>query len=421
MGGVCLAIGGCAFLISAALRVYSLLAGALTAAMLAASYLASQLRTTRADLDRARRAKSEFLASVSHELRTPLNGIHGLAELLARDGDTAERQRLAAAIQTSAEALMAAVDEILDLARIERGEMNIAQSPFDVRAAVSEATALLASKAAAKGLKFEIAVAPEVPRVIVGDSLRLREVLRHLLDNAVKFTPSGSVRLEISVGGDPLECRALLFRVCGDCTWDGPPGRSWTGEEACPPQGSVRLGLTLAQQLVGLMGGSIGVESAPGEGAVFWFLLPTAAVEPPPPEDPSPVEDRHARILVVDDNPINQLVAVRALHSLGYAADAVPGGESGLERLSRVHYDAVIMDCQMPGMDGFETSLEIRRREAPYPGRRIPIIAMTANGPGSDRERCLASGMDDYLAKPFRIAELDRALQHWIGERQSIS
>jgi len=425
MGAVCLGSGGIAFAFAAELRIYALLAGVLAAALVAILYLAVRLRQMRGELHHARRAKSQFLASVSHELRTPLNGIHGLAELLARSGDTAEQRRMAAAIQSSSEALMAVVDEMLDFARIERGDMRIEQSPFDVRAAVADASAALSSKAAAKGLEFTVDVAPDVPRVILGDALRVCEVLRHLLDNAIKFTSAGSVGVEVHVGGDPLLCRALLFRVC-----DSGPGlepesasrifSSSTHDDRAGTsnQGGLGLGLTLAQRLVGMMGGSIGVDSAPGEGSVFWFLLPTAAVEPPPAESPVAMENRHGRILVVDDNPINQLVAVRAVHSLGYAADAVAGGESALEQLSRTHYDAVIMDCQMPEMDGFEVSIEIRRREAADGGERIPIIAMTANGPGSDRDQCLASGMDDYLAKPFRIVELDRALQRWIVARQ---
>lgn len=403
----------------------ALLAGALAVAMVVVYYLWLRLNTTCRALERASRAKAEFLSNVSHELRTPLNGIHGLAQLLARECETVERRRMAAAIQSSSRSLMTAVDEILDYVRIERGELRIQQAPFDVRAAIDDVASEITAAAKPKGLKFEARVDEVVPRLILGDAGRLREVLRYLLDNAVKFTSHGKVWLEADVGGDPVQCRAVRFRV-GDT---GPGMEPEVAESfftaftqadggSTRAHGGLGLGLTLAQRLVGLMGGSIGVESQPGRGSVFWFVVPTITVEAPN------VEPRSAmcsgRVLVVDDNPINQLVAVRALHSLGYAGDAVGGGEAALEALSRTRYDAVLMDCQMPGIDGFQTSAEIRGREAHKDRGRIPIIAMTANGPGADREQCLASGMDDYLAKPFRIAELGRTLKHWIAEREAV-
>jgi CheY-like chemotaxis protein len=381
-----------------------------------------RLRRTREELGRALRAKSTFLTNVSHELRTPLNGIHGSAQLLAADCDAADRRRLAAAIQASAESLMAAVDEVLNYARIERGEFTVTQSPFDVREAVADVTSRLAPKARQKGLEFETEVAPDVPRMILGDPARVREVLRYLVDNAVEFTAEGRVQVEVSVGGDPVDCRALLFRVLDTGPGIQPDEVSrvfsaftQADDGATRAHGGLGLGLTLAHRIVGLMGGSLGLDARHGGGSVFWFVLPTVAVEPAPALAPADARDeRYGRILVVDDNPINQLVAVRAVHGLGYGADAVAGGEAALEALSHVHYDAVIMDCQMPGMDGFQTAREIRTREKLATLGRIPIIAMTANGPGGDREECTAAGMDDYLAKPFRIADLDRTLQRWI-------
>ena len=429
LASACLAAGVLTAGLSPAWRVYGVLAGALLGALVAAGCLYMRLRLLRAELGRATRAKSEFLSNVSHELRTPLNGIHGFAQLLAGDCDEAERRRMAAAIQSSSESLMAAVNAIFDYARIERGEFTITQTPFDVRAAVGDVASAMAPAARQKQLQFETAVKPEVPRMILGDAARLREVLRQLVDNAVKFTSRGKVRVEVSVGGDPVDCRALLFRVV-----DTGPGMD-PGEAAhffgaftqanggsTRPHGGLGLGLTLAHRVVGLMGGSIGVDSRPGEGSVFWFLLPALAVEPAGALHAAPfARARDGRILVVDDNPINQLVAVRAVHSLGYAADAVAGGEAALEALTSARYAAVIMDCQMPGMDGFQTAREIRRREAAGGESRISIIAMTANGPGSDRGECIAAGMDDYLAKPFRIADLDSALSRWIAPRDSLA
>ena len=402
------------------------LAGALAVALAVAAWLHWRLRAARRDLDRACRAKTEFVTNVSHELRTPLNGIQGMAQLLAREVPTPDLRQMATAIQGSCESLMAVVDRIIDYARIERGELEIRQGPLDVRDLVAEAAAATAPEAKAKGLAFETSVEPAVPRLVLGDPLRLREVLHYLLDNAVKFTAAGAVRLEVTVAGDRRQCHALLFRVC-----DTGPGiepdvarrlfTAFTQADGTNTRayGGLGLGLALAHRLVGLMGGSIDVESCPGCGSVFWFLLPATVVEPNPAGTPEPAQclpERNRRVLVVDDNPINQLVAVRAIHSLGYAADAVSSGEAALQALARARYHAVLMDCQMPGMDGFETASRIRRLEASTVERtRLPIIAMTANGPGADRERCLAAGMDDYLTKPFRIASLQQALEPWLA------
>jgi signal transduction histidine kinase/ActR/RegA family two-component response regulator len=424
---VCLAAGGAAVATEGSIGFRVAVPGVMAGALTAVACLAWRLRETRLALDRAGRAKSQLLSNVSHELRTPLHGVHGMAQLLARECQTREQRQMASAIEASCESLLAVVDQMIGYARLERGELKAQLGPFDLREAVADIAAAVATKAEAKGLAFTTVVELAVPHLILGDAWRLREVLRSLLDNAVKFTPEGEVRLEVSVGGDRRECRAILFRVC-----DTGPGiepetarslfTAFTQGDGASTRahGGLGLGLTMAFRLVGLMGGSMDVESQPGRGSVFWFLLPTVPVEPSPAATAGATasDTRYGRILVVDDNPINQLVAVRAGHSLGYSADAVPSGKAALEALRRTRYDAVLMDCQMPGMDGFQTALEIRRQEAGTSARiRVPIIAMTANDPGADREHCLASGMDDYLTKPFRIAQLDSTLQRWIGAR----
>jgi signal transduction histidine kinase/ActR/RegA family two-component response regulator len=424
----CLAAGVPTLALGRDVRNSVALACTVAALLAAAVCLALRLREAQRVLDRAARAKSEFLTNVSHELRTPLNGIQGMAQLLARDCQTPEQGQMAAAIQSNCESLMAMITRIIDYARIEKGELQPQSGPVDLRQMVAEIAAVFGPKAANHGLAFETVLAPEVPRLVLGDSLHLREALSYLLDNGVKFTREGQVRLEVSVGGDPRECGAILFRVCD--TGPGVPPEmarqlfsAFTQADGASTRahGGLGLGLTLAHRLVGLMGGSIGFESPPGRGSVFWFLLPTVAVDPQPaspPEIASPVKGCRGRVLVVDDNPINQLVAVRAVDSLGYAADAAPGGEAALEALHRARYDAVLMDCQMPGMDGFETVAEIRREEARAgAGMRVPVIAMTANDPEAERAHCLGCGMDDYLAKPFRIAGLDQALDHWVASR----
>ncbi|HUB31459.1 MAG TPA: response regulator [Bryobacteraceae bacterium] len=427
----CLVAGALAAGCGSHFHLYPALWGALSGALAAVVALCCRLHRTRLALERALRAKSEFLANVSHELRTPLNGIEGLARSLARECGTPEAQRMATAIEASCDSLIAAVDRILDYVLIEKGGLKIEPAPFDLRAAVRAIAEDAARKAAQKGLAFEAAIEPTLPCVILGDMRRLRQVLHCLLDNAIKFTSAGEVRLEAGLGGDSPASKAILFRVRD--TGSGiqpkmvnhlfaPFTQADTGSTRA--HGGLGLGLTLAHRLVTLMGGSLGVESQPGRGSVFWVLLPAMVVEPecaahaaiPSGGAALPSgEHRSGRVLVVDDNPINQLVAVRAVHNLGYTADAVAGGEAALDLLSHTPYDVVLMDCQMPGMDGFETCSAVRRREAASGASRVPIIAMTANGPGSNRDECLAAGMDDYLAKPFHIAELSRALNRWIS------
>lgn len=405
----------------------ALLATAVAAiALLAIALLWLRLRNARRALERALRAKSEFLANVSHELRTPLNGIEGLAQSLALECGTAEAHRIAAAIEASCDTVISVVDRILDYVRIEKGGLRLEEAPFDLRAALSAVAENARRKAAEKNLSFELAVEAGVPVVIVGDLWRFRQVIECLLDNAIKFTYAGKVRLEAGLGGGPGTVKAILIRVRDTGTGIQPElvqelfaPFSQADSRSSRAHGGLGLGLTLAHRLVTLMGGSLGVESQPGRGSVFWVLLPAVVVEPARPDGPGSStsgESRRNRILVVDDNPVNQLVAVRAAHSLGYTADAVASGDSALELLAQTHYDVILMDCQMPGMDGFETSSAIRRREAATGCGRVPIVAMTANGPGCERQQCLDAGMDDYLSKPFRLAELERTLERWSGE-----
>jgi CheY-like chemotaxis protein len=269
-----------------------------------------------------------------------------------------------------------------------------------------------------------------VPPMIIGDPTRVRQVLMNLISNAIKFTAQGHIRVEVQAAGNPEIGPAAIFRVIDSGIGVETEAaarlfRAFSQADSATTRryGGTGLGLAISHRLVTLMGGSIGMESEPGKGSTFWFLIPATAAELPVPAPaclPAPA-GRTAptawRILVVEDNPVNQMVAARALVALGYQADVVPGGEAALEALQNRRTDLILMDCQMPGMDGYAATAEIRRREA---GRsRIPIVAMTANAIEGNRERCLAAGMDDYLSKPVRLAALGKMLESWLERRSA--
>jgi CheY-like chemotaxis protein/nitrogen-specific signal transduction histidine kinase len=382
----------------------------------------------------ANHAKTQFVANMSHELRTPLNAILGMSELLAGT-ELDERQReMVTLVRQSSDALLALINGVLDFAALEAGRVRLERIAFGLRECVQSVASLVAPQAASKGLCLEVSVADNVPGRIMGDPLRLHQILHHLLANAVKFTQAGSARLEISVVCSGSPAAGLLFRVVDTGIGMTPEvlNRLFTpfmqGESASSRRyGGTGLGVATSRRLVQLMHGPMGVQSQPGQGTAFWFLVPleAAAAPTPPAARTSPPAERVAplppprrgRVLIVDDNPVNQLVAQRAVDRFGYAAEVASGGEEALAAIreaARRHaaFDAVLMDCQMPDMDGYETTAAIRLWENGK--RRIPIIALTANCVEGDREKCLDSGMDDYLAKPFRLAALESALERWV-------
>ncbi len=362
----------------------------------------------------ASRAKSEFLANMSHEIRTPMNGVLGMADLLLTGDLPAEPRHYAETIRSSGEALLAILNDILDLSKIEAGKMEFEAVPFDPRRCVDDVAALMDGRARERGVSLTALATEAVPPRVVGDPSRLRQVLLNLVGNAVKFTKEGEVALRVGVAEGEL-----LFEVAD--TGIGIPEAAksqlfdaFTQADASTSRrfGGTGLGLAISRRLVEGMGGEIGVESVEGEGTAFWFTLPLARVdgEAEVTEAAPATVVRPLHLLLAEDNAVNRLVATKCVERLGHTVEAVNDGRAAVAAWQAGRFDAVLMDCQMPEMDGYQATVEIRRLEQEGAGRGTPIIALTAHAMAGDRERCLAAGMDEYVAKPLRGEELAAAL-----------
>ena len=374
----------------------------------------------------ASRVKSQFLANVSHEIRTPLNGILGLTELAAADPSSPRQLEYLTTVGAAARSLLAIINDILDISRIEAGKLDIVPAPFRVRRLLDDAIAPMRPHLASKGLAHSVDVGADVPDAVLGDSLRLNQVLTNLLGNALKFTEAGSVTLRVrtlDLGDHDVRLR---FEV--QDTGIGIPAdqhgkifEAFTQADGTSTRrvGGTGLGLTISAHLVQLMGGRIEVESSPGNGSSFHFALtlPLATAPPPPPPPPAiPTNLPRMRVLVVEDNAVNRLVVERLLDRMGHEVVVVENGIQAVERTASEAFDAVLMDVQMPEMDGLEATRRIRARESAG-GRRQPVIALTAHAMKGDEERCLASGMDAYLSKPLQSAALAAVLARVVSGR----
>ncbi len=389
--------------------------------------IGEQLKIAKDRAEKMSQAKGEFLANMSHEIRTPMNGVIGTLQLLEDTSLSPEQKEFVDIAHKSADALLAILNDILDLSKIEAGKLSFENIAFDLSQIINDIVVLYSLKAEQQGVFMSQEFDSALPGALMGDPTRIRQIIVNLVSNALKFTDKGEVKigvdvinskanhvdLKVSVSdtgiGIPQGAQQTLFNAFTQA--DGSTTRKY---------GGTGLGLAIVSQLVEMMDGELGVDSVEGEGATFWFTATFQCTDTVVDVVTESIVSNeatvlNAKILLVEDNPINQMVAQKMLEKLGLKAEQANNGVEALKLLGEQAYDLVLMDCQMPEMDGFDATREIRKLEIKSINQNaLPIVAMTANVMSGDRERCLEVGMDDYIGKPVQRDQLESVLRKWL-------